>query len=120
MANLILPLLANLISKDQVGFVPGREVRNNTLKVLNIHHWLSKSNDPGFFLSLDAEKAFDRLAWDNLEAVLQTLGFGNQLIGFIMSLYANPKAKIRVNWLLSNAFPNKNGTRKGALFPPYY
>lgn len=86
LANRILPILTSLIAKDQVGFVPGREARNNTLKALNIHHWLTKFNKHGFFLSLDAEKAFDRLAWDYLEAILHSIGLGDRMIRFIMSL----------------------------------
>lgn len=118
LANRITPLLHNLISTDQVGFIPGRESRDNTIKALNIHHLLTKNNTPGFFLSLDAEKAFDRLAWDYLQSVLQSLGLGERLQQFIMSLYKHPTARIRANGLLSNAFPIKNGTRQGCPLSP--
>lgn len=59
LANCLLPLLPRLISVDQVGFIPGREARNNTIKAINIHHWLSTTSTQGIFLFLDAEKAFD-------------------------------------------------------------
>lgn len=49
LANRLLPLLPNLISLDQVGFVPGREARDNTLRALNIHHWLTSSKTSGGF-----------------------------------------------------------------------
>lgn len=37
LANRILPLLPNLVSLDQVGFIPDREARDNTLKVISVH-----------------------------------------------------------------------------------
>lgn len=57
LANRLLPLLPSLVSLDQVGFIPGREGRDNTIKALNLHHWLNSYGKQGFFLSLDAEKA---------------------------------------------------------------
>lgn len=83
LANRIFTKLVGLLAKDQVGFIPGRDI---TLKALNIHHWLTNFNQRGFFRPMDAEKAFHRLAWDYLEAVLHSLGLGNCLISFIMSL----------------------------------
>lgn len=60
----LLPLLPQLISLDQVGFIPGREAKDNTLKVINVHHWLTSNRHQGFLLSFDVEKTFDRVAWD--------------------------------------------------------
>lgn len=62
LANRLLSFIPSLINSDQVSFVPGREARDNTLKALNIHHILSSTSQTGLLLSLDAEKAFDRLA----------------------------------------------------------
>lgn len=74
LSNRILPLLPKLVSLDEVGFVKGQEARDNTIKALNIHHWLSNSSRPIFLLSLDAEKAFDRVAWEYMKATLQAMG----------------------------------------------
>lgn len=74
-ANRLLPLIPNLISLDQIGLFPGREARDDTLKAMSIHHWLTKSSTPGFFLSLDAEKAFDSVAWDYMIEALKLMGF---------------------------------------------
>lgn len=111
LANRLLPLFHSLIAKDQVGFILGREARVNTTKDLNLHYWLTTSKKQGFFLSLDAEKAFDRLDWDYMTAVLCKIGTRDCLLYLIMSLYAKPSA--RVNGLVSNAFPIYNGTRQG-------
>lgn len=70
LGNHLLPFLPSLIANDQVSFVLGREARDNTTKALNIHLRLTSSKLCCFFLSLDVEKSFYRLAWDYMEAVL--------------------------------------------------
>lgn len=118
LANRLLPLLSSLISLDKVVFIPGREGRDNTIKAININHWLSSQKKPGFFLSLDAEKAFDRVAWDYMDAVLKHIGILPQMRSYIKVLYSNPTARVRVNGHLSDAFNLHNGTRQGCPLSP--
>lgn len=67
-------LIPSLILLDQSGFLLGREARDNILIALNSLHWLTKTSIKVFFLSIDNEKAFNRVAWDYMEAVLKTIG----------------------------------------------
>ena len=117
-ANRLLPLLPRIISLDQTGFTPGREAKDNTIKAIHVQHWLIKSKSPGFFLSLDAEKAFDRIAWDYMLDVLKSLGIQDRMLGFINLLYSYPTARIKVNGVLSEAFSLSNGTRQGCPLSP--
>lgn len=55
--------MAHLIHPDQVGFVSGRESRDNGVRSLLITEAIKSSGTPGLFLSIDAEKAFDRVDW---------------------------------------------------------
>ncbi|XP_063806265.1 oocyte zinc finger protein XlCOF7.1-like [Pseudophryne corroboree] len=73
-ANRLNPLLPSIIHGDQVGFVPGRQSPDNTRRVVNILDALSASEPPLLLLSLDAEKAFDRLHWGYLQATLRKFG----------------------------------------------
>lgn len=118
LANRILPLLPTLVPLDQAGFIPSHEARDNTLKAISIHHWLSSSNTPGFFLSLDAEKAFDRVAWDYMTETLRKMGFRDRMLQYILALYSSPTARIRVNGHLLDAFSLSNGIRQGCPLSP--
>lgn len=118
LSNRLLGVLPSLVSLDQVGFVPGREARDNTIKAIHIHHWLTKRNQPGFFLSMDAEKAFDRVAWDYMFRTLSCLGFKNNFCAMVQLLYSDPSARVKVNGYLSNPFQIQNGTRQGCPLSP--
>ncbi|XP_066430931.1 LOW QUALITY PROTEIN: probable E3 ubiquitin-protein ligase HERC6 [Eleutherodactylus coqui] len=54
----VIPLL---IHGEQVGFIPGREARDNTIKSLSLIARAGVTGDPLCLLAVDAEKAFDRL-----------------------------------------------------------
>lgn len=104
--------LPSLIHLDQVGFVPTREARDNTIKVLNLLHVVNKDKIPCIFLSTDA-KAFDRVNWQFMTAVLEYVGLGSKMLCWIKSLYGDPTARFRANGILSDPFEIKNGTRQG-------
>lgn len=118
LVNRLLPLFPSTISRDQVGFIPGYESRDNTIKPIDLHHMMTQTDQKGFFLSLDAEKAFNRVAWDYMRAVLQHIGIGLYMLNLMFSLYANPSARVRGNNTLSNAFHIRNGTRQGCPLSP--
>lgn len=54
-------LLSELVHSDQAGFVPRRECRDNGIRILLAEHELKESGTPGLLLSIDTEKAFDRV-----------------------------------------------------------
>lgn len=60
----MLPQLAKIIGLDPLGFMPGREARDNTVKAINILHLATLHRVEVFLLSMDAEKAFNRVAWE--------------------------------------------------------
>lgn len=63
-------------------------------------------------LSLDAEKAFDRVSCEFLYRVLQKFRFHQTFIATIRALYSIPEARIKINGSISNSFGLKRGTRQ--------
>lgn len=79
---------------------------------------LTLTGQEGFFVSLHMEKAFNRVAWDYMDAVLRAIGLGSHVLGLILFLYTNPSARIRISNTLPSAFPNRNGIRQGCPLSP--
>lgn len=59
-ANRLRSSIPFLIHLDEVGFVPHREARDNTIKSVNIINYAKKQKTSLCIISIDAENMFDR------------------------------------------------------------
>ncbi len=111
-------IIKSIIHPDQVGFVKGRKSSDNLRRLLHIM-WNAK--DLPFSvaaLSLDAEKAFDRVGWDYLNYTLKTFGFGKWFRDIIKLIYKHSKSMVTTNGLRSAPFQVSRGTRQGCPLSP--
>ena len=69
-------------------------------------------------LTLDAEKAFDRVAWPFIFETCRKFGFDTKCISWLQIMYNRPTASVRVNGTLSDSFKLSRGTRQGDPLSP--
>jgi hypothetical protein len=70
-------------------------------------------------ISLDVEKAFDKIQHPFMIKVLESPGIQGPYLNMIKSIYSKPVANIKVNGEKLEAIPLKSGTRQGCPLSPY-
>ena len=110
--------LPSIIHPDQMGFMKNRSSTDNMRRLLHLIWSNRTGKDPVVGLSLDAEKAFDRVQWEFLFAALSHFGFGQTFISWIKTLYKSPKAAVITNGIISPLFNLTRGTRQGCSLSP--
>jgi hypothetical protein len=70
-------------------------------------------------ISLDAEKAFDKIQHPFMIKVLEISGIQGPYLNMMKAVYCKPVANIKVNGEKLEAIPLKLGTRQGCPLSPY-
>ena len=71
-------------------------------------------------ISIDAEKAFDKIQHPFMIKTLQKLGIEGSHLTIIKAIYNKPKANIFLNGEKLKAFPLRSGKDKDVHSPQYY
>lgn len=112
-------VMSHMLSADQTRFMRDRHSFTNVRKLLTVVHSPLSQDVPEVVVSLDAEKAFDRIEWGYLFATLRRFGFGATFFfARVRLLYASPKVSLITNTLRSQPFPMSRGTRQGCPLSP--
>ncbi|CAM5135739.1 unnamed protein product [Natator depressus] len=106
-------VMADVIHPDQTYTVPGRSIFDNLFLVRDLLELGWRDGLSFALLSLDQEKAFDRVDHGYLLSTLQAFGFGPQFVSFLRVLYASAECLVRLNWTLTEPVSFGRGVRQG-------
>ena len=100
LANRLKKVLAVVIDEAQSAFVPVRFIMDNVLVVFETMHSIDqrkKGKEALMTIKLDISKAYDRVKWVYLEAMMKKIGFHDKWISLMMMCVTTVSYSVLIN-----------------------
>ena len=114
----LLGVMGSIIGPDQTCGVRGRSISENLFTIRDLLEYVERENLPLALLSLDQEKAFDRVDWGFLHRVLETFNFGPDFMNWVKLFYTDVESVVVINGWTSSFFRPSRGVRQGCPLSP--
>ncbi|XP_040928666.1 transposon TX1 uncharacterized 149 kDa protein [Betta splendens] len=113
LANRLREVMDQIVHQDQTYCVPGRLITDNIILIRDILDLSGSSGIDLGLISLDQNKAFDRVEHPFLWKTLEKFGLSSGLIAMIRVLYQGIESALKINDGLSAPFKVGRGIRQG-------
>ena len=118
LATRLSRVMPTVIHGDQTCSVPGRSIRDSCRLLQDVVDYCEAIDQEAAFVSLDQEKAFDRVDWSYLDRVLTAMNFGPVFRSYVSTLYNCISSRVVVNGWLSRRNCPTMGVRQGCPLSP--
>jgi len=113
--NRMKQVVGSIVSPSQAYSIKGRDIVD-TIQVCTIRDVvdsMGKHGEGGFVLSVDLNKAFDRVEHSFIEQTLKKYGFGDKIRKWIKVIYDNARSCVKINGVLTDSFALERSVRQG-------
>ena len=112
------PIFNQWISEMQQGFLQGRSMLSNVVKIEHISQLTALQEDKGATILLDFKAAFPSVSQEYLREILAALGVPDNALNFIDNLYAGHRCNILFGGESHPGFALDSGIRQGCPLSP--
>lgn len=113
LANRLKEVIPSIIKTNQAYSIKGKDIADITMSIRDTIRYMKEKNEDGYIISLDFEKAFDRVEHVYLFEVLKCFNFGENFINWIKVLYKGALTKIKCNGFITECFRITRSIRQG-------
>ena len=118
LANRLKKVLSVILSEDQTCGVPGRSIYENLFLLRDTLDYIDHKQLSAALISLDQEKAFDRVNHGFLQRVLSRFNFGPSFRQWVNIVYTDIHSCVLNNGWLSAKIKLDRGVRQGCPLSP--
>ena len=118
LVNQIKPYIKRIIHDDQVEFIPGMQGGFNIYKINMIHHINKIKDKNDIIISIDAEKAFNKIQYPFMIKTLNKMSIARMYLNIIKTIYDKPMANVILNGEKLKSFPLRSRKRQGCSLLP--
>ena len=105
--------LPHILGEEQTCGVLGRTIFENLYTIRDTINYTNDHDLPGYIVSVDFQKAFDKVDHSFLEKTLEAFGFGGRYISFVISSLQNCVARVANNGRFTADVELERGIKQG-------
>ena len=118
LANRLKSVIGQIIHPDQTCGIPGRRIADSLALVRDTVQYIQDRRVHAALVSLDQEKAFDRVSHEFMCRTLRRLGLGELFCSYVNVMYKDICSLVLVNGWKTDPFEVLSGVRQGCPLSP--